>query len=1183
MLTRFLTFSRAAGLAAVLTSLLGSQPALAASPPLPDNPSLEFIQNKGQWDQRVRYAAALPAGRLFVQADAFTYAFVDPAAFHHPGSHQAPGPPPAAGADRQKITGHAYTVHFVKASPRAALTAARPTSEVRNYFVGSDEKHWASHVGSFRQLHYAGLWPGIDLQLYENADQHLEYDFLLAPRANPSRVALLYDGADAVSLNNDGNLLVKTSVGSITELAPRAWQTGANGQHQPVACRYVLKGSTVSFQLGAYDRQRALTIDPTVIFSSFTGSTADNWGFTATYDLQGNMYSGGIAFAVGYPATTGAFDTSFNSLTDIALIKYNTAVSGPAARVWATYLGGTNTDFPHSLVTNSLGELVMLGSTSSLNYPTTSSALNHNFSGGSTLSPFQADPNRAEYQMPNGSDLVVTRLSAGGDALRASTYLGGSGNDGVQSPVFSRLVANYGDCFRSDVLLDGDGNVYVAANTTSSNFPGLAQGFDPSYAGNGDGVVCKLPPALNTVLWAGLLGGSGSDAVYSIQRDSQGRVFVCGGTTSINFPSIPGAYKPGYGGVVDGFVARISADGRQLERTSFIGTASYDQAQFLQLDAAGNPYLFGQTLGTFPRTPGLFSTPVGSLFVQKLNPDLTNSLYSTVFGGNNGPSMVPTAFLVDDCERVYVSGWGGFENDQQGLYLGGNTFGLPLTTNAVQRTTDGSDFYLAQFRPGMASLEYATYFGSNGIGPNGQGAEHVDGGTSRFDKRGVVYQAVCGGCSSNQGFPVPAGANTYTSTNGSSNCNNAAFKIDFQPQVADPGPRRAVCVDGGPVALGGTPAGGTWSGPGVQALPAGGYQFVPTAVGPGQYIITYTVATTGICQATLRVRYVVAPPVVPTISPLPALCQSAAAVTLAAVPPGGVFSGPGVVGGTRFDPVTAGTGTHTLTYTIADSLGCGITTRQVVVTPLPIVAAGRDTTLCADLIQPFQLQGFAPAGGTWSGPGVTPTGFFTPPNTNNRGGVFTLTYTVVQAPCQSSANRRVTLAPTSAQNVGLNLPQCSAAPEYNGLAPFDCALSPILITPTATFVWDFGDGSPSSTEVTPTHRYQEPGTYYIRLTARYAGCEVITQFAPVSVGPVFVPNIITVNGDSLNNSFKPRFSCQPTALKLFSRWGQLVYETEDYHNNWSAENLAAGIYYYLMRDRDGRSLKGWVEVIKPTN
>ena len=296
-----------------------------------------------------------------------------------------------------------------------------------------------------------------------------------------------------------------------------------------------------------------------------------------------------------------------------------------------------------------------------------------------------------------------------------------------------------------------------------------------------------------------------------------------------------------------------------------------------------------------------------------------------------------------------------------------------------------------------------------------------------------------------------------------------------------------------------------------------------------------------------------------------------------ATPLGGTFGGPGVSNG-RFDPAAAGPGLHTLTYAVADSLGCGTTTRQVQVTRPPTVNAGPVITLCADQQRPFQLLGATPAGGTWSGPGVTAGGFFTPPNTNNRGGVFALTYTVQDGPCQVAASRTVVLAPVSAQDVGLNLPVCGNLPQYAGLAPFEAALTPVLLAPNATYEWDFGDGSAPSTEATPKHLYERPGTYSIRLTARYGNCQVLTGFSPIEVGEVKVPNIITPNTDAYNETFKPRFSCLPTSLEVYSRWGQRVYQSDDYHNDWDARSLPDGIYYFLLRDTSGRRQKSWLEV-----
>ena len=1146
-----------------LTVLLASGAARAAA--AADQRTLEFVENKGQWDERAAFVAELPAGRLFLAPTHFTYAFADPAALAAHHDHRPDQP--------AELRAHAYSVSFEGANPRAALLSGEPTAGRRNYFRGGPEKGWVSGAIGYRTLRTTGLYPGIDMRLYENADQHLEYDFTLQPGARPGAIRLRYRGADELRLS-EGNLLIRTSVGSVTEQAPRAWQE-LGGRRVAVPCAFVLTGDVLTFEVGKYDAGQPLVIDPTVVFSSFTGSTADNWGFTATYDQAGHMYSGGIVFSLGYPTTTGAYSTRWSGLTDIGIIKYDTKATGRGARLYATYLGGSSADVPHSLVVNAQNELIILGSTSSTNFPTTPGAYDRTYNGGQKMEPdFGLD-------FPNGSDLFVAKLSSDGARLLAATYLGGSANDGVILQQRAEgLVQNYGDQFRGDVITDAAGNVYLASSTGSTNFP-TANGFQRTYqGGNTDAVVCKLSADLGKLLWSSLLGGPGADAAYSVQLDQDRNVLLGGGTTG-TLPGTATGYRPARAGGIDGFVARVSADGRTLERTTYLGTAAYDQVYFIQLDGEANVYALGQTRGAYPTTAGRYAVAGGNLFVHKLSPDLKQSAYSTVFGkGETNVDLSPTAFLVDDCERIYVSCWGGATNYGYGSTANRATTrqpptfmnGLPTTANAAQRTTDGSDFYLAEFTPDMLALDYATFYGENG----GGFGEHVDGGTSRFDRRGNVYQAVCGGCGGSSGFPVPPGVNTYSRLNRSKNCNNAAFKVNFEILVADPGPTRYLCPKAAPVALGGTPGGGTWSGDGVTGGGAK-YQFDPAKVQPGAHLLTYTVRATGVCLSTRTVRYVVVPDDPVTLAAVPPQCaNSPAAVPLGASVAGGTWSGPGVAGN-AFSPARAGAGTHTLTYALPDSVHCGASTLQITVAAPPVVSAGPAITRCADETAPFQLTGATPANGTWSGPGVTAAGLFTPPDTRGQGAIITLQYTSVlpDGSCPAAAERTVVLAPVSAADVRLNVPECPVAPQFTGLAPLLVQFAPALAG--GTYEWDFGDGA-TSVDPAPSHEYGKGGSYRVRLTARYAGCVVVTQFAPVEVADVFVPNIITPNGDDKNETFVPRFSCQPAALQVFNRWGKEVYQTATYRNDWRGENLPDGTYYYHLRDAVGRTVKGWVQI-----
>ncbi|HEX8330891.1 MAG TPA: gliding motility-associated C-terminal domain-containing protein [Hymenobacter sp.] len=1349
-------------LTAIVSLLLhpaAAQPRLQSPPPA--DATLEFIENKGQWNEHVRYAAPLPGGRLFAETTGLTFALLadgGPAQHHHGGKTNAAGEGP--------IKGHALTLRFDGAA-LATITAQTPTAEHRNYFLGNDARRWAHDVRSFRELRYGGLWPGVSARVYENDTQQLEYDFEVEAGANAAAIALRHDGATGLDLDAAGNLLVRTSVGTLTERAPKAWQTDAAGRRQPVACRYVLAGPVVRFALGAYDAARPLTIDPVVVFATYSGSTADNWGFTATYDESGNLYAGGIAFDPGYPTTLGAFQTAFSNLIDIAITKYNTGANGPAARVWATYLGGNNADFPHSLVVNSLGELVVLGSSGSGDYPITANALQRIFARGTATEPLGSP---APYNAPNGSDLVVTRLNTTGTGLLGSTYLGGSGNDGLlplasgNSPFGTalQLPHNYGDPFRGDVQVDAANNVYIASHTTSTDFP-MARGFQSQYrGGTSDAVVVKLTPNLQSLVWGSYLGGTGADGAYSIQVEpASGDVYVAGGTTSNSLPGTAGAYLAAQPGNVDGFAARIAANGTSLVRTTYVGTPAYDQAYFLQLGTDGGVYLLGQTLGTFARTPGLFSTTNGTLFIQKLNATLTQSLLSTAFGSTDAvnlglASIDPTAFLVDRCDRVYVGGWGG-SNNGAGTTLGylagnGTTTRLPTTTDAAQQTTDGSDFYLAQFSAGLTSLTYGTYYGQQG----GTG-EHVDGGTSRFDPRGIVYQAVCS-CFSTTGFPIPPGANTYSTTNGSGNgsaarCNNASFVFNFQPGIANAGADQAVCATAGPQALVGSPAGGLWAGPGVSGSVATGFVFTPSTALVGVQTLTYTFVSTGLCTTTdTRQVAVGVPPGAVAITPLllPTYCTPPAGspalppVPLTATPAGGVFSGPGVSGsvatgfvftpgaasgtvqvvytlnadgcvvqgirtvtiapgitagpdqtvcatagpqalagspagglwagpgvsgsvatGFVFTPSTALIGLQTLTYSSAGPSNCNTATRRVTVTAPPTLAfaalpaagyclpvagapalpavrltatpaggtfsgpsvsgnlaggyffspgigagtyqlvyslnsngcqlqtsqsvtvtspftalVAADTVLCPGSRQPFALRG-SPAGGVFTGPGVSGSAaagfFFTPPA--GFVGAVSLTYSVTRGACTSTAARRVSVA----------VPPVATA-TWAPVACPEIRLAPLAVqfrvagagnsVPAPALLWDLGDGS-MSTEASPTHTYTTPGTYQPRLLVGYNQnrCNIEVPVAPIEVKTRKLPNIITPNGDALNQTFRLGPDCTPR-FQVFSRWGQLVFESAAYHDEWAAQGQPSGVYYYLLTYADGKRVKGWVEVVR---
>ena len=714
-----------------------------------------FSQNKGQWPQQVIYRASTGQGALFVERDALTYVLRSGGHVHghaNDGTHE----------ERHE---HAYRVRFV-GGHAGSHEGMDPLPHYENYFIG-EKSHWAGHVPVHGAVRLKRLYPGIDLVLH--GKEQLEYDLMIAPGADANAISMRYEGHDRIQLT-DGRLVITTTAGEVREEAPVAWQM-IDGQKKAVPCRFVLNGDVARFDLpDGYDARHTLTIDPVLTFSSFTGSASDNFGFTATYDEAGNLYGGGIAFGVGYPTTLGAYQPDFAGGTiDMGISKFS---ADGTQLIWSTYLGGvTGNESPHSLVVNEQNELYIMGITGSSDFPTTTGCFDGSFGAGPPIFFAVGEG----YTHDNGTDICVSHLSADASVLLGSTYVGGSQADGLNNSI--NTAYNYGDPFRGEIVLDSQDRPIVASCTISNDIPTTGNAPFPSYqGGDQDAYVFAMDPGLTTQLWATFYGGTGTDACYSLQVDANDEVFVTGGTSSTDLDMAGAPYIGTLSGGIDGFVARFSAAGDALLSATYLGTTAYDQGYFVQLDTDNNVFVVGQTHGTYPITPGKYNNPGSSQFLQKLDHELSSSLWSTVIGSGNGlEDISPSAFLVSDCGQIFFSGWGGSVNQFQQAFAS-TTFGLPTTPDAIQTTTDGSDFYLMVLYPEATDIYYATFFGGN------ISQEHVDGGTSRFSKTGVVYQAVCAGCGANSDMPTTPGA--WSTTNNSFNCNLGVFKMDFEVAVS---------------------------------------------------------------------------------------------------------------------------------------------------------------------------------------------------------------------------------------------------------------------------------------------------------------------------------------------------------------------------------------------------------------
>lgn len=743
---------------------------------------IKFQENKGQWRSNLHFLAKSTAMDVYVGSSKFMLQIKHPddlRLIHDVHHGEAPIP------DSMQMRMHNIEFSIIGGRDVKPMGQA-PFKDYVNYFLGNDSTRWAGGVRQFADLRSNEVLSGVNFRLTSLGDR-LKYEFEVAEGTRVSDIQFKISGADTLFLQDD-QLHIGNSIDRLIDDHPIAWQF-VEGKQVFVACKYVLRGDTLGFEVINRRDDLPIIIDPTLIFSSFTGSSTDNWGSTATYDSLGNLYAGGIVITTlsgsmnGYPTTTGAYQSTYQGGggswpgtpygTDIVISKFN---SSGTSLTYSTYLGGSNNEIPHSLVVNGNNQLYVLGTTSSTNFPVTSGCFDATFNGGGSISGGgNNNNNSSNVAYPNGADIIITKFNANGTALSASTYIGGSGNDGIN--LSDTLQKAYSDEFRGEIIVDNNDNCYVATSSGSTNFP-IVSGFQSTYGGGlTDGIAFKFNSSLSSLLWSSYIGGSDADAAYSLQFDPNLNVFVTGGTKSTNFPTTNNVINPNYkGGMSDGWVAKISNNGQNLLASTFLGTNSYDQSFFVQLDQQGNVYTVGQTLGAYPIGPSwVYSVANSGQFLHKLSNNLQNTVFSTRWGtGGNAINLSLSAFLVNQCNHIFIAGWGGTLFGTGSMTSGNSsTSGLPTTSNAYQTTTDGNDMYFIVFEDSAKSVLFASFFGGTG----GTGREHVDGGTSRFDKKGIIYQAVCAGCGGGNAFPTTSGA--YATSNGSNNCNLGAIKYDL--------------------------------------------------------------------------------------------------------------------------------------------------------------------------------------------------------------------------------------------------------------------------------------------------------------------------------------------------------------------------------------------------------------------
>jgi gliding motility-associated-like protein len=1142
--------------------------------------TIEFVENKGQWDPQVQFKGDVSAGSFFIRKNGFTVLqnnrddlYDIYVSLHKPLSRQS-----ASDNENLLLRSHAYNVDFIGASSDLEIIPDKPLPTYNNYFIGNDPSKWASNCRIYQGITIKNVYPNVDIRYYTD-NGTLKYDIIARPGADISQIAMRYKGVDKLSVKNK-ELVIGTSVGDLRESSPYTYQTAAEGRNE-IGCKYEIKNNIVRFNIKNYDPTSTLIIDPSLIFCSFSGSTVDNWGYTATYGPDGSMYGGGIVFGNGFPVSPGAFQTSFQGgggngfAVDIGIIKLS---PNGTNRVYATYIGGSGNEQPHSLIVDPQGELIMAGRTDSGNsYPTLGPI-------GSTLGSGR-------------SDIVITKLNAAGNALIGSVRIGGSGDDGVNISTNRSgsvsLDQNYGDDGRGEVQLDGAGNIYLASCSQSNDFPRVNafQTINNGGSNNQDAVVMKFDPTLSSLLFSTYLGGTGNDAAYVIDLAPNGNIYVAGGTESKDLPGVPagGVIQSSNQGVIDGFISILSNSGVLLSST-YVGTSGIDQIYGIKFDNSGFPYIMGQTTGNWPVVNAPYSNAGAKQFIAKLQPDLSNFVYSTVFGSvSSVPNISPVAFLVDRCENVYVSGWGGKSAFTSSYLAGGTDNSMPVTPDAFKSTTDGKDFYFFVLKKDAAGILFGSFYGeNNGGAPGSGGTDHVDGGTSRFDKNGVVYQAICGNCkefSPTPPYPTTPGA--WATNNPSQGCNLTMLKIAFNlagvrggiESIINGVPKdSAGCApltvnftdtiaiaqsyewyfgDGSPMVTTTIPnTSHTYNSIGT-------YIAMLVAVDPTTCNVrdtSYVHIRVGNVQANLNFNPVKLNP-----------CDSFKYQfdNLSTAPPAYPFSAqsfiwdfgdgsPRIVTGTN--SVThnyTAPGTYNVKLILTDTTYCNAPdslTIQLRVAALVKAQFETPPTGCAPYNAVFNNTSIAGQTFIWDFGDGTGSNAVNPTHLYPTAGTYTITL-IANDPNTCNLTDTTSYTITVFDNPVSNFTTSPIPPVENTPTIFDNLSSPDAVT----FKWLFGDGDTllTSSRSPVQHQYNATGTFNACLIAyNAAGCADTScqQVQAIIVTLVDVPNAFTPQSGDVNSKIMVRgFGISKMKFIIWNRWGQKVFETEDRSVGWDGK------------------------------
>lgn len=635
---------------------------------------LQFEANQGQTDEQVKFLSRGKGYSVYLTSKEAVLVLTKNKKGHDKADMVDAGKPADIndGMDNpEELKSAVIRMKLVDAAEESSATGLDELPGKVNYFIGSDPSKWHTNVSTYKKAQFKDVYQGIDLVYYGTNQRQLEYDFVIAPGADPKKIMLDFEGADKLEVDAEGNLVVSLPGGTESEGGqvifhkPFIYQE-VDGMKEEIYGRYIVRDNLkVGFQIGAYDTTKHLIIDPVLVYSTYLGGSDWDYGRSIAVDAFGNAYVTGRTGA-GFP-TVNAFQTP-QLWTDTFISKLTPDGS---ALVYSTYLGGNDSDYGSDIAVDETGNAYVTGATWSTDFP--------------TINPFQAT-NRGR------SDIFVAKLNPTGSKLVYSTYLGGSYDDGLQG---------------GSLAIDGVGNAYVTGYTASRDFP-TANPFQATYRGGSDVFVAKLDTTGSELVYSTYLGGSSPEGFgyfphIGIAADSFGNACVTGFTSSADFPTI-NPLQATYSGNHDVFATKFNPSGSVIYST-YLGGSKADYGHSVAADEAGNCYITGVTTSNnFPVANAFQEVLHGGsdAFVTKLNPDGSAIVYSTYLGGSSiENSQSGGGIAVDTHGNAYVTGIT-------------NSVDFPIV-DAFQEVLRGAyDVFVTKLNSAGTEIIYSTYLGGSG-------------------------------------------------------------------------------------------------------------------------------------------------------------------------------------------------------------------------------------------------------------------------------------------------------------------------------------------------------------------------------------------------------------------------------------------------------------------------------------